>query len=128
MRPTFTEQLSGVARILTEVIGPHVDDDNAREQLGHCVNVVLGVANGWVTYVARVVADGVDLASVLGAAGVSADDLPGPPEDLTDVAAVDAWHGALRSRLEDEIRARAAAGAASDDLRAHLLRHTTRFA
>ncbi len=124
MRPTISEQLAGAARILDEVVAPHVGDANAAEQLGHVVSLLDGVATGWATFLPRLHADARELHALL--ATIDPEPLPGPPTDVLDIEALDAHHTALRARLAELIPT-VDAPAASSGIRAYLNSHVARF-
>jgi hypothetical protein len=47
MRPTVTEQLSGLGRLLAEVVAPEVDDPYAADVLAGAITTLELLAEGW---------------------------------------------------------------------------------
>lgn len=65
MRPTPSEQLNGMRRILDDVVRPHVDDAYAAEQLKHVMTALTTLAEGWDDVVPALVHDNAELAALL---------------------------------------------------------------
>lgn len=133
MRPTVTEQLQGAARVLRDVVAPHVTDANAAEQLGHTATALDALAAGWDRYAATVLADLHELEALL--AELDPGHVPGvplpDPAALPTAAELDERHTARRAELSALIeRLHGAPGdpGALTAVRAQLLRSADRFA
>jgi hypothetical protein len=138
VRPTVTEQLQGAARVLREVVAPHVTDANAAEQLGHAAVALDALAAGWDRYAATVLTDLHELEALLAALDPAF--VPGPalpdPALLPTVVELDERHTARRAELSVLIeRLHGAPTDGTSDradaltaVRAQLLRSADRFA
>lgn len=136
MRPTITEQLQGAARVLRDVVAPHVTDANAAEQLGHATVALDALAAGWDRYAATVLTDLHELEALLAdldPGHVAGSPLPDPGR-LPTVAELDERHTARRAELSaliEQLHAAPPEPAAAEALaaiRAQLLRSADRFA
>ncbi len=136
MRPTVTEQLQGAARVLRDVVAPHVTDANAAEQLGHAAVALDALAAGWDRYAVTVLADLHELETLL--ADLDPGHVPGAPlpdpAALPTVAELDGRHTARRAELSaliERLHAAPSSAGSADALaavRAQLLRSADRFA
>ena len=115
MRPTVSEQLSGISTILTDVVAPHLDDNYARTVLLGAANTLTTLSQTWHLVPGFLRWDSTITAAIL--------DLVGPPTpplpaDRCDIPALEQHHRRLRERLEqlmpiilDDPTARAATAA-----------------
>ncbi len=141
MRPTVSEQLEGAARVLRDVVAPHVADANAAEQLGHAAAALDLLAAGWDRYAVSVLTDLHELEALL--ADLDPGHVPGAPlpeaAAIPTVAELDERHTARRAELSaliERLHAAAPDGATADgptadalaSVRAQLLRSADRFA
>lgn len=136
MRPTVTEQLQGAARVLRDVVAPHVTDANAAEQLGHAAVALDALAAGWDRYAATVLTDLHELEALL--ALLDPGHVPGiplpDPETIPTVTALDERHTARRAELSaliERLHAAPSSEGTADALaaiRAQLLSSADRFA
>ncbi len=97
MRPTVSEQLSGAARLLSEVVGPEIDDPYVGDVLAGVVTTLELLAEGWTQVAAFLVWDIEATRRVLELVGV--EDLPAAGDPL-DVAALQNRHTRVRALLE----------------------------
>ena len=85
MRPTVSEQLSGISRLLADVVGPEVLDPYASDVLAGAVPTLELLADGWARVAPFLRWDIEATGRVLALAGV---DRPPPPEDPLDIEAL----------------------------------------
>jgi hypothetical protein len=97
MRPSLSEQLAGVHRILTDVVAPTVGDTYAAEMLSGVAATVRMLADTWTAVDPFLRWDCRETAAVLRLAGEQTDPLPG---GVLDHEALAAHHRRLRHQLE----------------------------
>ena len=102
MRPTVTEQIDGVRRVLEELVIPQLDNPFIKDQITHAAGVLVHAADRWSRVLPDLVADIRALEEVLGVEPrVLAEAVPG----VADLDAAEEYHRGLRARLSDEIMA-----------------------
>jgi hypothetical protein len=134
MRPTLSEQLRGLRRILEQVVAPAVDGDYELSTLlgvARALEMLEDRASGALAFLHW---DNAETQRLLTAISVhvpiDAPLEPVPPVDITDVAAVDAENDRLRWLLAAAIPALAndaAASAVHGAVVAHLRERTVRY-
>jgi hypothetical protein len=97
MRPTVTEQLRGIGRVLAETVAPHVDDEYAAEVLAGLLTTLDLLADAWSEIPGFQRWDIEATSEVLVSAGRR---VPPGPVDPFDLAALEAHHRDVRSALE----------------------------
>jgi hypothetical protein len=97
MRPTVPEQLAGIRSVLAEVVAPVVADAYVADVLDGLLVTLDLLADAWADVPAFLRWDAAETAAVLGLLG---DEVPPPPEDPLDLAALREHHRELRGRLE----------------------------
>jgi hypothetical protein len=140
VRPTVSEQLAGVRRILADVIAPEVTGAYPVDMLRGVLANLEMLERSWTNVGPFLAWDNTGSDAVLRAvaplvdAGLAqriADALAAAPTDAADVAALDAHNTALRGLLADAIPELAAGGertaAVYTDLRVHLRARIDRF-
>ena len=108
MRPTVTEQLAGLRRILTDIIAPQIAQTYTAEILAGVVNALGAIESALPTLPAFLRWDCEATASVLDAAlpildpalaGVVRESAAESMPDPLDLAALEVWHRYLRGLL-----------------------------
>ncbi len=97
MRPTVSEQLAGAARLLSEVVGPEIDDSYIADVLAGVVTTLELLAKGWTQVAAFLVWDIEATRRVLELVGV--EEVPAVGDPL-DVVALQDRHTRVRALLE----------------------------
>jgi hypothetical protein len=131
MRPTVSEQLDGIGRILREVVLPVVDDAYAADVLVGVLATVETLASGWADVPAYLAWDAQRTLDLLAAASALDERhraaltavLADPPADPTDLRALERHHARVRALLADV----AAAGTAPDEVSAHMRERAERY-
>ena len=100
MRPDLTEQLRGIRRVLAETVVPQVDDDYAADVLAGILATLDLLADAWSEIPGFLRWDIEATGEVLLSAGRQV--APGP-DDLCDLAALEAHHREVRNVLEAAI-------------------------
>lgn len=100
MRPSVSEQLAGVRRILDEVVAPLVTDPYPADVLGGALDVLDLLADAWIEVPRFLHWDSAATIDVLRLVGV---DAPAAPIDPYDLAALDAHHREVRGLLESSM-------------------------
>lgn len=113
MRPTPTEQLAGIARILADAVAPAVTDPYAARALGGAVVALRLLAEGGQDLGPFLRWDAEQTAVVLRLAGVAVE--PVPPGPLADDE-LEAHHHRLREALEQALPSVASDEAAHEAL------------
>jgi hypothetical protein len=102
MRPSVTEQLEGLRRILDEVVAPELNDPYPRDILAGVCATLESIAEGWQRVPAFLDWDArASAALVLQAGGDVAE--TGEPWDPLDVAGLEMRHRKSRAALEHAI-------------------------
>jgi hypothetical protein len=102
MRPTVSEQLSGISTILTDVIAPHLDNDYARELLRGAANTLTALSQTWHAIPGFLLWDSTTTATILDHIGTPT---PPPPKNHFDIPALEQHHQEVRERLEQSMPA-----------------------
>ena len=102
MRPTVEEQLSGIRRVLEDVVVPQVDDPYAADVLAGALAALDVLAEAGPDVVAFTRWDTTASGEVLAMVGVEP---PAPPADPLDLAALALHHEAVRTLLEAAVPA-----------------------
>jgi hypothetical protein len=97
MRPDVTEQLRGIRQILAEVVAPHVTDPYPADVLAGALAALDTLADAWTEVPRFLLWDAAATGHVLRLASVQ---VPAMPDDLLDLAAVQAHHREVRGLLE----------------------------
>jgi hypothetical protein len=97
MRPTVSEQLSGVRQVLADVVAPEVTDAYAADVLAGALATLELLAGAWAEVPLFLWWDGEATSRLLALAGVQ---VPSMPDDPLDVAALHAHHRDVRALLE----------------------------
>lgn len=114
MRPTISEQLEQVRRILDDVVAPQVSEPYPQDILGGLANTLSGLAANWhrvpaflqwdVEQIRKLLTDWLDLGAQVDAAldheVRAALDLPHPSDNPLDFEALDEYDRRLRAGLE----------------------------
>jgi hypothetical protein len=96
MRPTVSEQLAGLRRMLAEVVAPEVADAYAADVLDDALATLDLLAERWADVPSFLRWDIEATARVLELVGVAA---PPPPDDVLDLGALDTSAEEVRSLL-----------------------------
>jgi hypothetical protein len=115
MRPSVSEQLAGVRRVLADVIAPEITDPYPADVLAGALDVLDMLAKRWADVPAFLAWDSRATADVLRLVGELA---PAAPDDPFDLRALSAHHREVRGLLE----AAMPAILARDDARAATVR------
>ncbi|MDQ1430056.1 MAG: hypothetical protein QOF40_658 [Actinomycetota bacterium] len=102
MRPTVTEQLEGIRHILGDVVAPEVDDPYPAAVLAGALATLEVLAGAWAVVPAFLRWDAGATAAVLALVGVP---VPSRPDDVLDIAALQAHHRDVRRTLEQSMPA-----------------------
>lgn len=102
MRPTVSEQLAGLRRMLAEVVAPEVADAYAADVLDDALTTLDLLAEAWAHVPSFLRWDIEATARVLELVGVAA---PPPPDDVLDVVALDARAEEVRGLLVEAMPA-----------------------
>ena len=123
MRPTVTEQLDGIRRVLAEIVAPQVTEPYPGDVLAG-VLAALDTLSRWAEVPSFMRWDAEQASSVLAMIGE-----PGaaPPEDPLDLDALDRHHRARRSALEAAMPAIIADDAARVALVGYFRERRSRF-
>ena len=114
MRPTIGEQLSGVARILAEVIAPALDDPYPADIIGGLIATLDAIAAAWADVPAYLAWDADETLAVLAAAAADLDDAHrealdaltrGRTGEVPDIRNLEDRHRAVRALLADVVAA-----------------------
>jgi hypothetical protein len=97
MRPDVSEQLTGIRQVLADVVAPHVTDAYPADVLAGALAALDVLAESWAEVPRFLCWDSAATAHVLRLAGRS---VPPMPDDLLDLAAVQAHHREVRGLLE----------------------------
>jgi hypothetical protein len=97
MRPDVSEQLTGIRQVLADVVAPQVTDAYPADVLAGALDALELLARSWVEVPRFLCWDSAATAHVLRLLGRPA---PPMPDDLLDVAALQAHHGEVRGLLE----------------------------
>jgi hypothetical protein len=140
MRPTISEQLAGVRRILTDVIAPEVTGAYPVDMLRGVLANLEMLEQSWTNVGPFLAWDNAGTERVLGHAAPLVDDalcariqgaLVAAPTDAADVDALDTHNTVLRELLAEVIPTLASGGEATADVyaqvRAHLRERINRF-
>jgi hypothetical protein len=140
VRPTVSEQLAGVRRILADVIAPEVTGAYPVDMLRGVLANLEMLERSWMHIVPFLVWDNAGTERVLEHAAAVVDhetadriraSLVAAPTDATDVAALDEHNTVLRGLLAEIVPPLASGGARTADayaeLRAHLRERIGRF-
>jgi hypothetical protein len=100
MRPTISEQLSGISGILTHVVAPHLDDDYVRDKLLGVANSLTTLSQTWHAIPEFLLWDSTITATILDLVGSPT---PPPPGERFDIPALEKHHRELRERLEQSM-------------------------
>lgn len=119
MRPSVTEQLAGITRILEDVVVPAVDETYPADVLDGVIATLQALADGWIDVPAFLAWDAQASAALLAPIGVAP---PAPPADPYDLRALEAHHAAVRGLLAEH-----AAAIPADALAAHLRARAERY-
>jgi hypothetical protein len=117
MRPSVSEQLSGMRRVLQEVVGPQVEAAYPRDMLDGVISTLDALASSWMDVPAFLRWDAEEMARLL-----DGQELPPEPHDPLDVRALEAWHAQLRWLLQEHVTELLA-----NELTAHLKARAERF-
>lgn len=96
MRPTVSEQLSGLRRLLSEVVQPEVSDPYAADVLAGALTTLDLLADAWARVPSFLRWDIVSTGEVLDLVGVAR---PALPDDLLDLEALHECHRRTRELL-----------------------------
>jgi len=102
MRPTVSEQLTGIAHILAEVVAPEITDPYPAAVLAGARATLELLARAWTDVPAFLCWDARAGAAVLALVGIP---VPAGPDDVLDVAALEAHHREVRGLLEGSMPA-----------------------
>jgi hypothetical protein len=114
VRPTLSEQLAGVARILAQIVAPAIHDPYPADVLGGLIATLDAIAASWTDIPAYLAWDAAEMVAVLSALGdgldadrrgalaALADDVGGDP---FDIQALEDRHRALLTLLADTVAA-----------------------
>jgi hypothetical protein len=97
MRPTYAEQLTGLRKVLEDVVVPQITDAYPADVLDGVLGALATLAEAWAVVPAFLRWDSAATVVVLALVGV---DAPPPPEDLLDLDALEAHHREVRGLLE----------------------------
>jgi hypothetical protein len=100
MRPTVSEQLSGISALLVNVVAPHLDDDYARGILLGAANALTTLSATWHAIPGFLMWDSTITAIILDLVGPPA---PPPPGDRFDIPALEKHHREVRELLEQSM-------------------------
>ncbi|BBX43416.1 hypothetical protein [Mycobacterium simiae] len=100
MRPTVSEQLAGVAAILTDVIADRLDDAYARDVLLGVASTLKTLSETWHAIPEFLRWDSLRTAAILELVGQA---VPPHPLDSSDIRALEQHHIEVRERLEQSI-------------------------
>jgi hypothetical protein len=100
MRPSISEQLAGVRRVLADVVGPYVTDPYPSDVLAGALATLDTLAESWAAVPAFLRWDSEATADVLRLAGL---EVPAAPDDPLDLDALQSHHREVRGRLEAAI-------------------------
>ena len=121
MRPDVSEQLTGITRILEDVVVPDVEGAYPADVLDGVIATLDALAAGWLDVPAFLAWDARESAALLDAAGITVPDLPGDRCDY-DVRALQAYHAEVRALLAAHV-----ADVDGDALAAHLRARAERY-
>ncbi len=139
MRPSLSEQLDGLARILDEVVGPHLDDPYAADILDGAGATLRALATAWHQVPAYLRWDTEVTAELLRAARPHLDPalgdrideaLSSPPSDPLDVLGLESAQVEWRALLAESVPALGSGAGAADVRRRiadHMLERAERF-
>ena len=116
MRPDVSEQLSGMSRVLRDVIAPEVEG-YPRDILDGVMTTLDALASSWADVPAFLRWDADAMVGLL-----AGHELPPAPEDPLDLRALEAWHAQLRWLLQEHVP-----DLLGDALTAHLRARAERF-
>jgi hypothetical protein len=123
MRPTITEQLDGIRRVLAEVVAPHVADPYPADVLNG-VLAALDTLSRWAEVPMFVRWDAEEASTILAMIGIVVGE---PPEDQLDLDALDAHHRVQRGALEAAMPAIIADAAARSAMVGYFRERRARF-
>lgn len=123
MRPSLSEQLDGMRRVLADVVAPEIDGAYPADILTGALGTLEALAAGWADVPAFLQWDGEETARLLGLAGATA---APQPTDVLDLRALEAWHQQLRADLERAVPD-LLAGPHAEELTAHMRARADRF-
>jgi hypothetical protein len=133
MRPTVSEQLEGLRRILDDVVAPAVDGLYPADVLGGVLASLDAIAAGWAEVPSFLVWDAYESLELLRAAANDADTLArvraldaAAPSDALDLHAVEEHHARVRATLAAAAPS-IAIGPLADRLAAHLRARVDRY-
>src|SRR5438045_8388203 len=98
MRPNVSEQLSGMRRVLEDVVAPDLERGYPRDILDGVMSTLDALAASWMDVPAFLRWDGERMVTLL-----DGHELPPPPGDMLDIGALEAWHGRLRWMLQEHV-------------------------
>ncbi|MCU1428309.1 MAG: hypothetical protein JWL83_2309 [Actinomycetia bacterium] len=97
MRPTVSEQLAGIRRILAEIVLPQITDAYAAEVTSGLLGTLDLLSASWVDVPRFLRWDCERASAVLESVGISP---PNPPDDPLDLVALELHHREVRGELE----------------------------
>ena len=119
MRPNVSEQLTGMRRVLHDVVAPDVTGSYPLDILDGVMSTLDALAASWLDVPAFLRWDAEETARLLQSRGI---DTPAAPDDPLDLRALERWHADLRWLLE-----RSVPTVNGPDLVAHLKERADRF-
>src|SRR4051812_47167288 len=98
MRPTVSEQLSGVRRVLQDVVAPELDGGYPLDILDGVMSTLDALAASWMDMPAFLRWDAEVMVALL-----DGHEVPTPSGDVLDIAALEEWHAQLRWMLQEHV-------------------------
>src|SRR4051812_49287406 len=98
MRPTVSEQLSGMRRVLQDVVAPELEGGYPLDILDGVMSTLDALAASWMDVPAFLRWDAERMVALL-----EGPELPAPPGDVLDMGALEAWHAQLRWKLQERV-------------------------
>lgn len=102
MHPSISEQLTGLGRVLADVVRPELADPYPLDVLDGVIAGLDAIAKGWTALPAYLRWDAEQTTAILRRVGI---DPPDPPADPLDLVALEAHHAGVRKMLESAVSA-----------------------
>lgn len=102
MHPSISEQLTGLSRVLADVVRPELADPYPLDVLDGVIAGLDAIARGWTALPAYLRWDAEQTTAILRRVGINP---PAPPADPLDLVALEAHHAGVRRMLESAIPA-----------------------